>query len=110
MKPPAGAALISLRTEDRPDLELCIAAARPAQKVADRNASQPSEPVLLDDVLTMPALRGTVLSKPTHARQIQRTNGMSILLEPGYFFEDQGSSGRHALMPVHRLKPAASFI
>src|SRR5947207_10288076 len=59
MKPPAGAALISLRTEDRPDLELCIAAARPAQKVADRNASQQSEPVLLDDVLTMPALRGS---------------------------------------------------
>src|SRR5438270_10521616 len=106
MKPPAGAALISLRTEDRPDLELCIAAARPAQKVADRNASQQSEPVLLDDVLTMPALRGPVLSKPSHPMQIKRTNGRTVLLKPPNLVEYLASSGCHALVPIHRLKPA----
>jgi hypothetical protein len=80
MKPSAGAVLISRRTEDHPDLELCIAAARPAQKVADRNASQQSEPVLLDDVLTMPTLRGPVLSKPTHASQIKRFRYLLLIL------------------------------
>src|SRR5947207_15815628 len=110
MKPPAGAALISLRTEDRPDLELCIAAARPAQKVADRNASQQSEPVLLDDVLTMPALRGPVPSKPSYAKQIQRPSGRTVLLKPSNLFEYPRSSGGHYLMHNQGVKPGPQFI
>ena len=77
-EPLAGAALISRRTQDHSDLELCIAAARPAQKVADRNASQQSEPVLLDDVLTMPTLRGPVLSKPGKAEFNEASVGRGI--------------------------------
>ena len=73
------AALTSRRTEDCPDLDLCIAAARSTQKVADRNAAQQSETVLLDDVLTMPTLCGPVLSQPTHASQIQSTSGRTEL-------------------------------
>src|SRR5204862_6302354 len=72
--------------------------------------SQQSEPVLLDHVLTMPALRGPVLSKPSHARQIQRPSGRTVLLKPSNLFEYPRSSGCHALMPIHGLKPATPFI
>ena len=62
-----------------PDLELCAAAARPAQKVPDRNASEQREPVLLDGVLTMPTLHRPVLSQSKHASQIQSTSDRTEL-------------------------------
>jgi hypothetical protein len=63
---------------DRPDLELCIPAARPAQKMADRNASQQSKPVLLHDVLTMPTHVGQFsASRRMRARSRARADGPS---------------------------------